>query len=197
LVTREVEAVLPTVFGEYRAVGYRTWRGAEHLALVMGEVKGAADVLTRVHSVCLTGDVFSSQRCDCGVQLDEAMRRIAEEGRGVLVYNPVHEGRGIGLIEKLRAYELQDAGLDTVQANHELGYVSDARHYMVDAQILHDLKVKSVRLMTNNPDKISQLKRFGVDVTHRVPLWVGTNPHNLAYLRTKVVKLGHWSAGME
>jgi 3,4-dihydroxy 2-butanone 4-phosphate synthase/GTP cyclohydrolase II len=165
------------------------------MALVMGEVAGVAGVLTRVHSVCVTGDVFASHRCDCGVQLQEAMRRVAEEGQGIIVYNPTHEGRGIGLVEKLRAYQLQDGGLDTVQANHELGHAADARHYGVDAQILHDLKVESIRLMTNNPDKISQLERFGVEVVERIPLWVGTTTHNSAYLRTKAAKLGHWSDG--
>ena len=198
LVTREAEASLPTPFGEFRAIGYRTRnRRDEHMALVLGDVAGGRDVLTRVHSVCVTGDVFSSQRCDCGMQLTEAMRRIAEAGRGVVVYNPTHEGRGIGLVEKLRAYQLQDGGLDTVQANHELGHAADARHYGVDAQILHDLKIESVRLMTNNPDKISQLERFGVEVTERIPLWVGTTPHNRAYLRTKAAKLGHWADGAE
>jgi 3,4-dihydroxy 2-butanone 4-phosphate synthase / GTP cyclohydrolase II len=194
LVTREAEAVMPTALGTFRAIGYRTGKDdAEHIALVMGDVAGASDVLTRVHSVCVTGDVFGSHRCDCGIQLHEAMRRIAAEGRGILVYNPTHEGRGIGLVEKLRAYELQDGGLDTVQANHELGHAADARHYGVDAQILHDLKVESVRLMTNNPDKITQLERFGVEVSARIPLWVGETPHNLAYLRTKAAKLGHWA----
>jgi len=198
LVDRAAESVLPTEFGEFRAVGYRSsHNGTEYLALVMGEVAAQDDVLARIHSVCMTGDVFGSLRCDCGAQLREAMRRISAEGRGIIVYNPTHEGRGIGLVEKLRAYQLQDAGLDTVQANEMLGHPADARHYGVDAQILHDLKVGSVRLLTNNPDKVSQLERFGVEVTGRVPLWVGETQHNLAYLKTKAAKLGHFSNGEE
>jgi len=196
LVHREAQAVLPTEYGEFTAYAYRTSHGqSDHVALVMGDVAAQHDVLTRVHSVCVTGDVFHSLRCDCGVQLAEAMRRIAAAGRGIVVYNPTHEGRGIGLVEKLRAYQLQDGGLDTVQANQELGHAADARHYGVDAQILHDLKAASIRLMTNNPDKVTQLARFGVEVAERVPLWVGTTPQNVQYLKTKAAKLGHYSNG--
>jgi 3,4-dihydroxy 2-butanone 4-phosphate synthase / GTP cyclohydrolase II len=192
LVSRQAEATIPTEHGDFTAIGYRALdTGSEHVALVLGDVSGKEGVLTRVHSVCLTGDVFGSQRCDCGIQLRESMRRIAAEGRGVIVYNPTHEGRGIGLIEKLAAYRLQEEGLDTVEANRQIGHPADERHYGVDAQILHDLKVVSVRLLTNNPEKLEQLAAFGVDVNQRVPLWVGENQHNRFYLRTKETKLGH------
>jgi 3,4-dihydroxy 2-butanone 4-phosphate synthase/GTP cyclohydrolase II len=192
LISRGAEATIPTDFGEFEAVGYRsTTTGSEHLALVHGEVAGKEDVLTRVHSVCLTGDVFGSRRCDCGEQLREAMRRVAAQGSGIIVYNPTHEGRGIGLVDKLRAYRLQEQGLDTVEANEEMGYAADDRHYGLDAQILNDLKVSSVRLLTNNPNKIDQLRTLGVTVTRREPLWVGLNGHNRFYLETKAIKLGH------
>jgi 3,4-dihydroxy 2-butanone 4-phosphate synthase/GTP cyclohydrolase II len=185
---------VPTLFGVFRAAGYQSQNaGTEHLALFMGSVSGATNVLTRLHSACMTGDVFSSRRCDCGVQLVEAMRRIAGEGVGVLVYNPTHEGRGIGLFEKLRAYGLQDEGFDTVEANLELGHAPDSRRYGIEAQILQDLKVKSVRLMTNNPDKVHQLEASGVGVTQRIPFWVGDHSQNEQYRLTKIAKLGHWS----
>ncbi len=193
LVAREVDTRIPTVHGEFRAVGFRSLvDGSEHIALVMGDVAGRSGVLTRVHSQCVTGDVLGSQRCDCGTQLEEAMRRIADEGLGVVVYDRTHEGRGIGLLAKLRAYRLQDEGLDTVDANLELGYPADARHYGVDAQILGELKVSSIRLLTNNPNKISQLEALGVDVQARVPHVVGANRHNRVYLQTKIDRLGHY-----
>jgi len=193
LVTREAEATVPTEWGEFIAVGYRsTFDGSEHVAFVRGEVAGKPDVLTRVHSECLTGDVFSSRRCDCGDQLREAMRRVAAAGEGVVVYDRRHEGRGIGLVDKLRAYRLQDEGLDTVEANLSLGHPADARHYGVDAQILQDLKVESVRLMTNNPDKIRQLVALGVTVASREALETAASPHNELYLATKARKLGHF-----
>jgi 3,4-dihydroxy 2-butanone 4-phosphate synthase / GTP cyclohydrolase II len=192
LVARESEAQIPTEYGDFTAIGYRAVdTGSEHVALVMGDVTGRRDVLTRVHSVCLTGDVFGSQRCDCGIQLRESMRMISEAGQGVIVYNPTHEGRGIGLVEKLAAYRLQEQGFDTVEANQQIGHPPDERHYGVDAQIIHDLKVTSVRLLTNNPEKIDQLAGFGIDVSERVPLWVGENQHNRFYLETKETKLGH------
>jgi 3,4-dihydroxy 2-butanone 4-phosphate synthase / GTP cyclohydrolase II len=192
LVTRVSEASLPTDIADFRAVGYRANdTGSEHVALVLGDVAGHDDVLTRLHSVCLTGDVFGSLRCDCGAQLRESMALIAKAGEGILVYNPTHEGRGTGLTDKLAAYRLQEQGLDTAEANEQIGHAVDSRHYGVDAQILHDLKVSSVRLITNNPDKIEQLQIFGVDVRERVPLWVGENSHNSFYLRTKERKLGH------
>jgi 3,4-dihydroxy 2-butanone 4-phosphate synthase/GTP cyclohydrolase II len=168
---------------------------SQHVALVMGDVTGKLDVLTRVHSVCLTGDVFGSLRCDCGTQLDESMRRIAEKGEGVIVYNTTHEGRGIGILNKIAAYDLQEQGLDTVDANREIGHSDDARHYGVDAQILHDLKISSVRLLTNNPDKIEQLTNYGVDVVGREPLWVGETPENTTYLHTKTERMGHLAEG--
>jgi 3,4-dihydroxy 2-butanone 4-phosphate synthase/GTP cyclohydrolase II len=192
LVTREVETSLPTEHGMFRVFGYRSSvSGSEHVALVYGDVAGADDVLTRVHSRCLTGDVFHSRRCDCGPQLDAAMARIVSEGLGIITYNETHEGRGIGLLAKLRAYQLQDEGRDTVDANLELGFPVDARHYAVEAQILNDLKVSSVRLMTNNPLKIDALRRFGVDVHDREPLVAGLNGDNRAYMAAKVDRLGH------
>ncbi len=195
LVSRESEAQLPTAIADFRAIGYRAIdTGSEHIALVLGDVEGQSDVLTRLHSVCLTGDVFGSLRCDCGVQLETAMQMIAEEGRGIIVYNPTHEGRGTGLIDKLAAYRLQEQGYDTAEANVKIGHPVDARHYGVDAQILHDLKVTGVRLLTNNPEKIEQLRMYGVEVTDRIPLWVGQNDHNRFYLETKEAKLGHLGA---
>ncbi len=192
LVSKEAVATIPTEYGEFIAIGYRTMdTRSEHMALVLGDVAGKDAVLTRVHSVCLTGDVFGSRRCDCGAQLRESMRRIAEEGQGIIVYNPTHEGRGIGLVEKLAAYRLQEDGLDTVEANRQIGHPPDQRHYGVDAQILHDLKVASIRLLTNNPEKLDQLAAFGITIKERVPLWVGENHHNKSYLETKESKLGH------
>ena len=196
LVTRVADAALPTNSGEFRAFGYRAIdTGSEHIALVLGDVAGRDGVLTRLHSVCLTGDVFGSLRCDCGAQLRESMDLISAEGEGIIVYNPTHEGRGTGLLDKLTAYRLQEEGLDTVEANEQIGHAVDSRHYGVDAQILHDLKVSSVRLITNNPAKIDQLREFGVDVTERIPLWVGENSHNEFYLKTKEEKLGHIGFG--
>ena len=196
VVSREVEAVLPTDAGTFRAHGYRLLLdGSEHIALVYGDVAGKSGVLTRVHSECLTGDVFGSARCDCGEQLEESMRRIVAEGEGVVVYDRRHEGRGIGLVQKLKAYRLQDGGLDTVDANLSLGHPADARHYGTDAQILTDLKVNSVRLLTNNPDKIRQLESLGVDVVERIPVEVGASPHNAAYLNAKAEKMGHYLNG--
>ena len=192
LVTRQVETTLPTAHGTFRAYGYRSEvDGSELVALVLGEVAGADAVLTRVHSRCLTGDVFGSRRCDCGPQLDAAMARIAGEGAGVITYNESHEGRGIGLLAKLRAYRLQDEGRDTVDANLELGLPVDARHFAVEAQILNDLKVSSVRLLTNNPLKIDSLREFGVEVADREPLVAGVNGDNKEYMTAKVDRLGH------
>jgi 3,4-dihydroxy 2-butanone 4-phosphate synthase/GTP cyclohydrolase II len=192
LVAREASAVLPTKYGAFEIVGYRsTTDDSQHVALVMGDVTGKADVLTRIHSVCLTGDVFGSLRCDCGPQLQESMRRVAEKGVGVIVYNTTHEGRGIGILNKIAAYDLQEQGLDTVDANREIGHSDDARHYGVDAQILHDLRISSVRLLTNNPDKIEQLTNYGVEVVGREPLWVGETPENSTYLHTKTERMGH------
>jgi 3,4-dihydroxy 2-butanone 4-phosphate synthase/GTP cyclohydrolase II len=192
LVTREATATLPTKFGNFQLVGYRSHTDhSPHIALTMGDIAGKDDVLTRVHSVCLTGDVFGSLRCDCGAQLDESMRLIAQEGEGCIVYNAAHEGRGIGILAKIAAYALQEQGLDTVDANRQIGHADDARHYGVDAQIIHDLGIRSVRLMTNNPDKVDQLERYGVTVTAREPIWVGETVENRAYLDTKAARMGH------
>jgi len=196
LVTRESEAKLPTRVGEFELVGYRSHTDdSAHVALTMGDVAGKEDVLTRVHSVCLTGDVFGSLRCDCGSQLEESMRLIAEKGEGVIVYNAAHEGRGIGILAKIAAYDLQEQGLDTVDANRQIGHADDARHYGVDAQIIHDLGIASVRLMTNNPDKIEQLERYGVTITDRQPIWVGETVQNQGYLDTKTARMGHLVEG--
>jgi 3,4-dihydroxy 2-butanone 4-phosphate synthase/GTP cyclohydrolase II len=192
LVERVAETRLPTRHGDFTAYGYRiTVDGSEHIALVHGDVSGADPVLTRVHSECLTGDVFGSRRCDCGPQLDEALQRVAAEGRGIVIYLRGHEGRGIGLIAKLQAYALQDDGRDTVDANLDLGLPADARHYGTATQILRDLGVATVRLLTNNPDKVSNLEEFGVSVAARVPLTPHPNDHNIAYLLTKRDRMGH------
>ena len=193
LVTRVAETVIPNDYGRWTAHGYRSdVDGTEHLALVYGDLSDGdgEDVLTRVHSECLTGDVFGSQRCDCGAQLDAAMAMIAERGRGVVLYLRGHEGRGIGLLSKLQAYELQDDGVDTVDANLELGLPVDAREYSVAAQLLEDLAIRSVRLLTNNPAKVDALAAHGFGVT-RIPLPPQTTPHNLRYLATKRDRLGH------
>jgi 3,4-dihydroxy 2-butanone 4-phosphate synthase/GTP cyclohydrolase II len=190
--TRQAQTRLPNAYGLWQAFGYRhDVDGTEYLALVLGDVADGADVLTRLHSECLTGDVFGSLRCDCGTQLESAMQVIAAEGRGVVLYLRGHEGRGIGLLSKLQAYELQDAGADTVDANTELGLPADAREYSAGAQMLADLGVRSVRLLTNNPAKVSGLVSGGVDVTARIALATAVNPYNLRYLATKRDKLGH------
>jgi 3,4-dihydroxy 2-butanone 4-phosphate synthase/GTP cyclohydrolase II len=199
MVTRVVQTTVPNGYGQWRAIGYlNSMDGTEHLALVLGAVdqpgdSGAAapDVLVRVHSECLTGDVFGSQRCDCGTQLNAAMAAIAAEGRGIVVYLRGHEGRGIGLLSKLRAYQLQDAGADTVDANTELGFPVDAREYSTGGQILADLGVSSLRLLTNNPAKIKGLSDYGLKVTGTVALPVSATPHNLRYLIAKRDRLGH------
>jgi 3,4-dihydroxy 2-butanone 4-phosphate synthase/GTP cyclohydrolase II len=191
-VRREAEVRLPTAFGEFTAYGYRsTADGVEHVALVHGEIGDGEDVVVRVHSECLTGDVFHSQRCDCGPQLQTSMERIQSEGRGIVVYLRGHEGRGIGLLSKLRAYELQERGRDTLDANLELGLPADARDYGASARILQDLGVRSLRLMTNNPDKTEALVRHGLRVTGREPMPVQAGEHNLSYLRTKRDRMGH------
>ena len=191
LVHRVAEARLPTPFGEFRIIGYRNdVDPAEHVALVHGEVGDRSNVLVRMHSKCLTGDVFGSTRCDCGWQLHSAMRRIAEEGRGVVVYLD-QEGRGIGLLNKLRAYELQDAGHDTVSANQELGFKPDLRNYGIGAQILLDLRLSSIRVLTNNPMKLVGLEGYGLQIVERVPLEPAPSDENRAYLDVKRDKLGH------
>lgn len=192
LVSRVVEARLPTEYGDFTAVGYHaTHDNAEHVALVYGEVGDGQDVLVRVHSECLTGDVFGSVRCDCGPQLQAALRRVAEEGRGVVLYVRGHEGRGIGLLHKLQAYQLQDAGRDTVDANLDLGLPADARDYGTGAQILYDLGVRTMRLLTNNPAKRAGLDGYGLKVVGREALPIRPHPENLRYLRTKRDRMGH------
>ncbi|MFF8556817.1 bifunctional 3,4-dihydroxy-2-butanone-4-phosphate synthase/GTP cyclohydrolase II [Streptomyces sp. NPDC015501] len=192
VVRREAATRLPTAFGDFTAYGYRSIvDGVEHVALVHGEIGDGEDVLVRLHSECLTGDVFQSQRCDCGPQLHASMRRVTEAGRGVVVYLRGHEGRGIGLLSKLRAYELQERGVDTLDANLELGLPADARDYAAGAQILKDLGVTDLRLMTNNPEKTEALVRHGLAVTGREPMPVQAGEHNLRYLRTKRDRMGH------
>jgi 3,4-dihydroxy 2-butanone 4-phosphate synthase / GTP cyclohydrolase II len=194
-VERMAEARLPTAHGEWRAIGYRSLlHDADLVALVMGEVGGlehGEDVLVRAHSECLTGDVFGSLRCDCGPQLEAAMAAVAAEGRGVVLYIRGHEGRGIGLLRKLHAYELQDAGADTVDANLELGLPADARDYGTGAQVLVDLGVRSMRLLSNNPAKRAGLEGWGLRIVGRVPLPTNANPDNLRYLMTKRDRMGH------
>ncbi|HEX8629187.1 MAG TPA: bifunctional 3,4-dihydroxy-2-butanone-4-phosphate synthase/GTP cyclohydrolase II, partial [Catenuloplanes sp.] len=191
-VERVVEARVPTRHGVFRAHGYRAaFDPAEHVALVYGDLGDGADVLVRVHSECLTGDVFGSLRCDCGPQLDAALQAVAQEGRGVVLYLRGHEGRGIGLLQKLRAYQLQDQGLDTVDANLELGLPADARDYGAGAHILLDLGVRTMRLLTNNPAKQAGLEGYGLQVTGLAALPVHPHPENVRYLRTKRDRMGH------
>ncbi len=191
LVERIAAASLPTAFGEFVAYGYRSMiDGQQHVAMVMGDVDGKKDVLVRVHSECLTGDVFHSLRCDCGEQLDRALSQIAAEGSGVLLYLS-QEGRGIGLLNKLRAYELQEQGLDTVDANLALGLPVDSRDYGIGYQILADLGLTSLRVMTNNPKKLMGLEGYGLEITEQVPIVAEPNPVNERYLRTKAERMGH------
>ncbi|MEA2346406.1 MAG: 3,4-dihydroxy 2-butanone 4-phosphate synthase / cyclohydrolase [Thermoleophilaceae bacterium] len=191
LVERVVETTLPTAFGDFNAVGFRSLvDDKHHVAMVKGEVAGHEDVLVRVHSECLTGDVFHSLRCDCGQQLEDALMKIEAEGRGVLLYL-AQEGRGIGLLNKLRAYKLQEGGLDTVDANLELGLPADLRDYGIGAQILVDLGLSSIRILTNNPKKIVGLEGYGLKVTDQIPIQHEPNEHNLEYLRAKAQRMGH------
>jgi 3,4-dihydroxy 2-butanone 4-phosphate synthase/GTP cyclohydrolase II len=192
LVRRVSEARIPTRHGEFTAYVFESLiDGTEHMAFVMGEVAGKENVLVRVHSECLTGDVFGSMRCDCGLQLDLAMETIAEEGAGVVVYLRGHEGRGIGLGHKIRAYTLQDQGRDTVEANVELGFPADSREYGIGSQMLVDLGLSTMRIMTNNPSKYGGLEGYGLEIVERVPLHVLPNEENIRYLRTKQEKMGH------
>jgi 3,4-dihydroxy 2-butanone 4-phosphate synthase / GTP cyclohydrolase II len=191
LVQRVTEARIPTAYGSFNAVAYESHDGRTHVALVKGDPAGHDAVLVRVHSECFTGDVLGSFRCDCGLQLAEAMRRINEEGEGIVVYIRGHEGRGIGLRHKLEAYALQDGGLDTVEANVELGFSPDSRDYGVGAQILVDLGVSTMRLLTNNPTKRAGLEGYGLHIVDRVPLQSDPNPENIRYLETKRDKMGH------
>jgi 3,4-dihydroxy 2-butanone 4-phosphate synthase/GTP cyclohydrolase II len=191
LVERMTTVQLPTSYGDFTAVAFREkLTGKHHVALVKGEVAGAENVLVRVHSECLTGDVFHSLRCDCGEQLEHALARIGAEERGVLLYM-AQEGRGIGLLNKLRSYELQENGLDTVEANLELGFAPDMRDYGIGNQILSDLGLTTIRILTNNPKKITGIEGYGLDVTEQVPIETEPNPQNARYLATKRDKLGH------
>jgi 3,4-dihydroxy 2-butanone 4-phosphate synthase / GTP cyclohydrolase II len=197
LVARLAEAAIPTQYGEFRSYAYEsTVDGRTHVALVLGEIGDGTGVLTRVHSECLTGDVFGSLRCDCGAQLQRAMAMIGEEGRGVVLYVRGHEGRAIGLTHKLRAYELQDQGRDTVEANLELGFRADQREYGIGAQILVDLGVRTMRLLTNNPHKRAGLEGHGLAIDERLPIETEPTPQNLGYLRAKREKMGHLLDGL-
>ncbi|MFM1653949.1 bifunctional 3,4-dihydroxy-2-butanone-4-phosphate synthase/GTP cyclohydrolase II [Brevibacillus sp. B_LB10_24] len=191
LVKREAEANIPTAYGKFKAISYsNAVDGQAHVAFVMGDVHTDEPVLVRVHSECLTGDIFGSEKCDCGPQLQGALRQIAEEGRGVLLYMR-QEGRGIGIHNKLRAYQLQEMGYDTVEANEKLGFPADLRDYGIGAQILRDLGISRMRLLTNNPKKIKGLEGYGLEVTERVPIQIKPNANNEKYLETKKEKLGH------
>jgi 3,4-dihydroxy 2-butanone 4-phosphate synthase/GTP cyclohydrolase II len=196
-VERVAEANIPTAHGDFVAVGYESvLDGIDHVALVKGDIGDGEDVLVRVHSECLTGDVFGSRRCDCGPQLDAALREVAAAGRGVVLYVRGHEGRGIGLMHKLQAYQLQDTGSDTVDANLELGLPADARDYGTGAQILVDLGIKTMRLLSNNPTKRAGLEGYGLEILGRVPLPVHATPENLRYLQTKRDRMGHDLPGL-
>jgi 3,4-dihydroxy 2-butanone 4-phosphate synthase/GTP cyclohydrolase II len=198
LVRRIAEARIPTEWGEFTCYAYQSVLDQEtHLAFVMGSPQGQDNVLVRVHSECLTGDVFGSMRCDCGDQLRSAMAKVADAGMGVVVYLRGHEGRGIGIHNKLLAYQLQDEGLDTVEANLKLGLPADRREYGIGAQILVDLGITTMRYMTNNPAKYGGLEGFGLEMVERVPLQSAPNPENIRYLRTKAERMGHLLEGLD
>ncbi|QIQ21199.1 GTP cyclohydrolase II [Zophobihabitans entericus] len=188
---RVAQAKLPTPWGEFLMVGFQELAtGKDHVALVFGDISEDKPILTRVHSECLTGDALFSLRCDCGFQLKASLEQIAKNGQGILLYHR-QEGRNIGLLNKIRAYALQDTGLDTVEANHQLGFAADERDFTICADMLELLNVKQIRLLTNNPEKIRVLTEAGIKITERIPLEVGENPSNEHYLETKVLKMGH------
>ncbi|MEO0143782.1 MAG: GTP cyclohydrolase II [candidate division WOR-3 bacterium] len=187
MVKFEAQSKLPTIYGEFIVRAYSEGE-KEHLALIMGQIKNG--ILVRVHSQCTTGDVFHSMRCDCGFQLEYALKRIAEEGNGILIYLN-QEGRGIGLINKIKAYSLQDEGYDTVTANHQLGFEADLRNYKPAFEILRDLGISEIRLMTNNPNKIKEIEMYGIRIIERIPIITKANEYNRRYLLTKIRKLGH------
>ncbi|MDQ4005801.1 MAG: bifunctional 3,4-dihydroxy-2-butanone-4-phosphate synthase/GTP cyclohydrolase II [Actinomycetota bacterium] len=198
LVRRVADASIPTIYGEFRAAAYESQvDGRVHVAMVLGDVGDGRDILVRVHSECLTGDVFHSLRCDCGTQLEDALGKIGAEGRGVILYIRGHEGRAIGLPHKLRAYRLQEEGRDTVEANEELGFAADPRDYGIGAQVLFDVGVREMRLMTNNPAKRAGLEGYGLSIVERVPLETKPTEQNVAYLRAKREKLGHLLSDLE